>query len=177
MSDKGVYAVFSIEPVHMEFKSNEAGRPIYEDREFVRIFVAGDSKSEVFRQVEPGDKERFREEYRRFKEDASEDAQLVGTPLSAWTAMSRSTVAEFVAMKVRTVEQLADMSDTALQAFGMGGLEWRNKARAWLISAEDGKAAVALQAAIDSRDAEIAMLKQQIEDLAARVPAPKKNAA
>jgi hypothetical protein len=169
-NEKNVYATFSVEPVHMEFKSNEAGRPIYEDREFVRIFVAGDSKSEVFRQVEAGDKDRFREEYRRFKDNASEDAQTVGTPLSAWPAMTRSLVAEFSAMKIRTVEQLSDLSDTGIQAFGMGGLEWRNKARAYLLAASDGAAAIALQSALDTRDREIAMLKEQIADLASRIP-------
>ena len=170
MSDeKNVYATFSIEPVHMEFKSNEAGRPIYEDREFVRIFVAGDSKSEVYRQVEASDKERFAEQYRRFKENAGDDAQLVGTPLEQWPAVSRSLVAEFAALKIRTVEQLADLSDTGVQAFGMGGQEWRNKARAYLLAAKDGAAAIALQSALDKRDEEIAMLRGQIKELATRM--------
>ena len=176
MSDeKNVYATFSIEPVHMEFKSSEAGRPIYEDREFVRIFVAGDSKSEVFRQVEAGDKERFAEQYRRFKDNAGENAQLVGTPLEQWPAVNRSVAAEFAALKIRTVEQLADLSDIGVQAFGMGGLEWRNKARAYLLAAKDGAAAIALQAALDKRDQEIEMLKEQIKELAARIPEEKQK--
>lgn len=91
----GIYAQFSIEPVEQGFKSQQAGRPIFEDREFVRIVIAGDKHTEVFREATESDKDRFHEPYGRFKRGLEGRDQLTGTPLSQWPLMKASQVKEF----------------------------------------------------------------------------------
>jgi hypothetical protein len=57
----GIFAKFSLEPVKMEFLSAQEGRPIFEDREHVTIYIAGDNRTEVFREASDDDKARFAE--------------------------------------------------------------------------------------------------------------------
>jgi hypothetical protein len=57
--DRGVVANFYLDKVLLGFKSREAGREIYEDREFVSIRVKGQDKMEVVREVTEQDKQRF----------------------------------------------------------------------------------------------------------------------
>ena len=45
--DSKLYVKFYTRPVMHGFKSNEAGRPIYEDKEYIQIIVPGDSKTTV----------------------------------------------------------------------------------------------------------------------------------
>lgn len=170
MSDnKNVYASFFTEAVEMPFKSKEAGRPIFEDREFVRILIGGDAKSEIVRVVEDEDRKRFSNEYRRFKDtDAGEDGQLSGTPLAQWPIMRPAQIRELAAQNVKTVEQLAEVPDSSLQNFGIGSLDLRNKARAYLLAAKDGAMVLKMQADLALRDEKIAMLEGQIKELAER---------
>jgi hypothetical protein len=65
---------------------------------------------------------------------------------------------EFAHFNIHTVEQLANISDTAKQAFGMGALEWSRKAQAFLDSA--GNSAVAEKYAVENES-----LKRQMADM------------
>ena len=76
--------------------------------------------------------------------------------------MSTSMAKEFAHFNIHTVEQLANISDTAKQAFGMGALEWSRKAQAFLDSA--GNSAVAEKYAAENE-----ALKRQITDMQAEL--------
>lgn len=164
---ENVAVKFYIEAVHMPYKSEQAGRPIHEDREFISILVAGDNRSEVVREATEFDKERFAESYRKFKAGLKEDDQLIGSRLSEWPPMSKALVRDFNSVNVFTVEQLASLSDTAVQNFGMGGQEWRSKAKAYLEAAEKGAAAVAFAAENERLRADVERLSAQVRELAA----------
>lgn len=166
MSSHGLIVEFSFKPLKNEFKSNEAGREIWEDVEHVTIIIPGDRNTLIERIVEPDDKTKFALEYAAFKNH--EKKAVVGTPLSEWAPMSRSLVKEFEYLHIHTVEHLADMSDTAKQAFGPGALQWCEKAKAFLASAKDSAAGQKYAADNAALRNEIAELKRQISEISAQ---------
>jgi hypothetical protein len=173
----GLHVEFYIDAKEMPFKSEEAGRPIYEDVEFIKIMIPGDKNFSPEREAHAGDRTRFPLEYARFKIGMKEEEQAVGTPLKHWPAMSRSMVKNFGAFNVHTVEQLAGMSDTGKQAFGMGAQEWSVKAKAYL--EVSGNTAEAQKYATENENLkrDIADLRGQFEALSAQVEADKKATA
>ena len=165
MAEAGVIPVFEMVPVELTAKSQEMGRPVFEDREHIHIFIAGDSRSEVFREVTDNDRQRFHEEYARFKQGIEGEGQLVGTPIKEWPALKPSEVKEFEAMGLKTVEHIADMSDHVKQRFGMGANEYQAKAKAFLEAANGSAAATKLAGENEQLKSRIDDLERQIADL------------
>ncbi|RDJ12420.1 hypothetical protein [Rhizobium grahamii] len=165
----GIYAAFSVEPVEQAFKSQQAGRPIFEDREFVRIVIAGDKNTEVFREATPADKDRFHEPYARFKKGLSAREQVTGTPLSEWPLLKASQIKEFEAINIYTVEQLAGLSDTMKQNIGMGAHELCAAAKAFLESAGNNAKASELAAENERLKSDVDLLRGQVKELADRI--------
>ena len=82
-----LHVEFYIEAVENPAKSREAGRPIFEEKEFVKVMIAGDPKNTL---IAPANErgsggvtyaERFPEHYKLFKADRDQMAAS-GTPLS-----------------------------------------------------------------------------------------------
>jgi hypothetical protein len=171
----GLHVEFYIESKLMPFKSEQAGRPIHEDTEFIKIMIPGDKNFAPEREVNANDRDRFPLEYARFKNGLKEEEQAVGTKLKEWPAMSRSLVKEFAHFNVHTVEQLAGMSDPSIQAFGMGAREWATKAKAYL--EVSGNSAAAERYAVENENLkrEMADLRNELAAVSARVDAEKRG--
>ena len=167
--NKGVTPVFFMEPVQNPAKTAEAGRPIFDQEERVRLFVAGDQFNQVVHPVSQELRERFPEQYRAWKEKKTE-MTITGTPLRQWPLLSAHHVAEFEALKIFTVEALSSLPESALSRM-QDMREWRAKAEAWLGSAKDGAFAVKLAEENEKLKDNVAALQQQIKDLADRVSA------
>lgn len=169
--DHKLFVQFYIRPVMHAVKSAEAGRPIYDEKEYIKIIVPGDSKTTVDCPVDDTFRQRFEKQYDKFKRGVEQ--AVTGTPLEMWPQMTVGTVAELKSVGVHTVEQLAGLSDANLQKF-MGGHMLRQKAQAFLdaASAEAGNSKMAME--LEKRDAEITALKNQMQQiLAAQVEANK----
>lgn len=171
----GLHVEFYIEAVKQEFKSEQAGRPIYEDTEFVKILIPGDKNYCAERIATQADKDRFALEYARFKNGLKEEEQAIGTPLKHWPAMTRAMAKEFAAVNVHTVEQLASLSDTAKQAFGMGALEWSRKAQAMLDTAAGGALAEKYAAENEALKQQLVDMQKQFAELSAKVDGEKRG--
>ena len=132
--------LFYTEPVHMEFRSKQEGHPIYEDREFVRIFIPGNRGSVAVEPVGDEQKARWPKEYAAFKE--GREAPLEGTPLREWpnSLMTASKAEELAFFHIKTVEQLAEVNDGQLQHLGMGARQLRETAKKFLEVARTGTA-------------------------------------
>lgn len=171
--DKGLAVQFSVEAVENPRKSKEAGRPIYDNREKIKIQFPGDNKrvlsafademhyvSHLKQQMTYA--ERFPEHYAAFK--ANHEAEYVdGTPLSELPALTEAKRAELRAQNIKTVEQLAALPDASLRSLGMGARDMMTSAQAYLAKAAD--------------TGEVAALKRQVEDLKAMVAAQSAPAA
>src|SRR5580700_8892848 len=105
---------FKTEAVHLPYRSKEAGRPIYEDREFVEILIPGDRRSMAVEPVNEEHKARWPREYEAFR--AGKETPLTGTPLADWpnSSLTRARVEELAYFNIRTVEHLAQVADTRL---------------------------------------------------------------
>lgn len=128
-ADKQLAVRFYMEAVHNEEKSGEAGRPIYDDVEFIEKRVRGDRNNIVMRPARPDDKQQFREAYKDFK--SGEESPLSGTPLKEWPSITKSMLEELKHLGFFTVEQLAEASDSVCSKFA--GLQtYKQKAKVYL---------------------------------------------
>src|SRR5690606_9295016 len=107
--DDKLAVAFFFSPVQDDEATAREGRPIFKDAEFIKILIPGDKTNVVVRQASQSDKDRFAQQYARFKNNQQE--VLEGTPLEAWPLVTRSQVEELKYFGVRTVEQLAGMAD------------------------------------------------------------------
>jgi hypothetical protein len=154
----GVYARFYYVPVEDKEASLAEGRPMFKDRAYVEIICAGNANNIIRRPVTDVDKRRFNVAYGKFLEGAEE--QLNGTPLTEITWISKAQVEELFYLKVRTLEQLADLNDQVCNT-APGLYSLKRKAAVWLKKSEDA--------------APFAALHKENEELRARLEALEKK--
>lgn len=156
---------FFTKAVENKNKSRDAGRPIYDDREFIRIRFPADSKRML---VAPANEmhyvshakaqmtyaERFPASYQAFKDGAEEYVQ--GTILDEMTSITAAKRAELRAMNVKTVEQLAGLSNDQIKKAGMGARALVEDAKAYLEAAKGAGAMAAMQKQIEDLKAQLA---------------------
>lgn len=153
---------FFLHPVMDQIKSEESGRPIFVEKEYIEIVVPGDKDNTVCRPVRGlpiPDAQRFSRQYQAFKSGLEQS--VVGTPLTQWPGITRGQVEELRYFKVTTVEQLAEMPDTAAQNFA-GLVTLRNAAKVYLERAAGNAVDVKLQAALAEKDNQIAALSEAL---------------
>lgn len=141
-------------------KSDEAGRPIFNDEVYIRIVTPGDRDNIIHRPVRPQDKQRFPRQWLAFSSDTVGD----GTRLEEWSLMSRSMCEELRYLNFRTVEHVAEANDASCSKVP-GLREMKARAVAWLAKAVDAAATSKAQKVIDEQNAEINALKAQMADL------------
>jgi hypothetical protein len=109
----------------------------------------------------------YKKAYEAWKK--GEEAPLIGVPIKGWAVLSPAQQANVISSNILTVEDLAQVNDEGMKRIGMGALELRDKAIAWLRSTKDSgqvtQANAALQARIRQLEANIEVLQGQIRDL------------
>lgn len=174
--DESLLVKFEIRPLLDQGASEEQGRPIYRDREYISIRAPG-SPDEVCRPASQRDINRFPKHYQAFKNRVGDGEYLDGTPLAEWPAVNRSQVEELAFFGVKTVEQLAAMSDANGQQL-MGFNSLKRRANEWLEQANASVKTQELRGELEKRDEQIAELKAQLDELQAAKPRgrPRKKA-
>lgn len=166
--DGKLHVRFYSKPKYNPDKSAEANRPIYEDTVYVEIMMPGDKNNIIQRPaLSMRDDLRFPKHYEQFQKGQAE--QMVGTPLKVLPFLSEAQVEELAWFKIRTVEQLADLSDTVNF---MGASEMKRKAKKYL-DAINGTSALVEQN--KSLQAQLDEMRAMIEQMTA--PKSKKQAA
>lgn len=180
--DRGLWVEFFKEPLLMEYKTEEEGRPIYEDMTLVRIYVPGDKTKVVVRKAYltdhdgiPADPKRWPEQWRAFQ--AGEVAVSEGTPLVEWPRIGKSQIEELKYFKINTVEQLAAVSDSVLENMGHGTRPLRDSAMQWLARSNEESTIHKMEARhADEMKAMQAQLEQLRDTINSRGPGrPKKE--
>lgn len=156
-----------------------AGRPIYDDVEMIRIRWAGNTKNEFHAPatdrsdrpvVDPATNDKywpawkdhpdFKAAYEAFKQGQAIAAS--GTPIEEWPTLTEAKRAELKAINIHTVDQLANLDPAGMKRLGIEGPELKAKAKAYLDRAAG--------AAVDERHAqERAEMQRQIDELKAMV--------
>lgn len=147
-------------------KSQE-GQPVYEGKDFVKIFDPGDKLTIIDKEAGDAEKQRYSrqwEQYRRGHEQIPD-----GIPVSLLFPANPEIVDLLRAHAIHTVQTLASLEAHSISTIGMGGQDWNNKAKAYLKQSEKGVDHHKFHKAIDEKDREIATLKRQVSELGNQV--------
>jgi len=164
-ADRKLFVQFYKEAVKNQIKSVEAGRPIFDEVDHVRIITPG-SRDTFVTKVGPGSgyPERFPRQWERYQ--AGLNQQDSGTPLTQMPWLTVGQIAELNAVGCNTVEQLVGMSDALSQKF-MGHHQLKQKAQRFLDAAKEQAPTLKLQAELEKRDEQIAELQATVNKLLA----------
>ena len=157
-ADARLAVQFYKKSLKQEDASNEAGRPIFKEFDFVRIMVPGDNLTEIDTYAQESHKARFPRQWAHYQNQVTSHQDIIGTPLEQWPQITRSQADELRGLKFHTVESIADCSDQQLQRIGMvagmSPFNFRLKAKAFLNLANDS-------AEVAHREAELAQVKEE----------------
>jgi hypothetical protein len=157
-ADARLAVQFYKKSMKQEDASNEAGRPIFKEFDFVRIMIPGDNLTEIDTYAQESHKQRFPRQWAHYQNQVSDHLDIVGTPLDQWPQVTRSQAEELRGLKFYTVEAIADCSDQQLQRIGMvAGMSphnFRLKAKAFLNLANDS-------AEVAQRESELQALREE----------------
>jgi hypothetical protein len=157
-ADSRLAVQFYKKSMKQEDASNEAGRPIFKEFDFVRIMIPGDNLTEIDTYAQESHKQRFPRQWAHYQNQVAGHEDIVGTPLDQWPQVTRSQAEELRGLKFYTVESIADCSDQQLQRIGMvAGMSphnFRLKAKAFLNLANDS-------AEVAQRESELQALKEE----------------
>lgn len=125
--------------------------------------------------VNPKHLDMWKESYSRWKNGLEEP--LNGTSVKEWNALSPAQCKNLISAGCRTIEDVAMVNDEGLKRIGIGGIDLKNKARAWLQAAKDHGPLVnevtklknenaQLMGAVESLTEQVAILKRHLESTA-----------
>lgn len=98
--------------------------------------------------------DRFKEQYKSWKE--RNGSTEIGTPLETWAKLDIALISHFKSEGIRSLEQLASVSDTNLHVLGINARAWRDGAIKHL-------EAIAQAAPFDEIKADNDRLREQLE--------------
>jgi hypothetical protein len=165
--DSKLLVKFYYRTVSDKAKTEEQGRPVFKEQEFISIRVPGRGNSGAVRPATHRDKKRFQRHYEAFKQRVELPEE--GTPLSEWPLVSRSMAETMSFSGLKTVEHLSDMDDNVASGI-MGGMSLKRKAGEWLERAKQDVSVTQLTDELAKRDTLIAKMQEQIDSL---MPDPK----
>ena len=166
-ADARLAVQFYKKSVKQETASDEAGRPIFKEFDFVRIMIPGDNLTEIDTYAQESHKTRFPRQWAHYQNQVANHEDIVGTPLEHWPQITRSQAEELRGLKFHTVESIADCSDQQLQRIGMvAGMSphnFRLKAKAFLNLANDSAEVAHREAELDALRQENAKIKEETD--------------
>lgn len=165
IQENGALVEFYRDAVQNNFKSAEAGRPIFDEKDFVRIQTPGDTRTVIARVASDQDKQRFPRAWDAFSRGLEIAEQ--GTPLEEWPQVTRSQVKELKHVNITTVESLASVSDGNIQRLGPGYHQLRERAKQFLESADADAAATEWAREREAMQERIRLLEEANEALKA----------
>lgn len=103
-----------------------------------------------------------------------EEIPLSGIPIKGWGVISPAQQETLLRMNILTVEDLAGINGEGLQRIGMGAVELKNKATAWLQQLKDKGPLTMEMAALKTENAglksSVESLQMQVAQLVAQMP-------
>ena len=111
-------------------QTEQRGRLVGEEFDYVEIRAAGDKLNVVQRRATQKDQSDYPLEWDAYQHGKEQISQ--GTRLSEWPVMNESTIAMLRSFNIHTVEVLAECSDQALLGIGHGARELQNAAKLFL---------------------------------------------
>ena len=158
-------ARFYLRAVESKSKSLEEGRPIYDEQEYIEIFV---NRNEIVdRKVCDQDKQDYARLYEQFKKNQEQVGE--GTPVEQWPALSVTQVATLKHLRIYTVEALAELREDIIKELGIGGRDLVIKASAFLAASKDTAYVQKLAQELEASKQCIAELRATIKEQAEHI--------
>lgn len=155
---------FFMHPVEDGMASAKEGRPIFKEIEKVEIIMPGIANlTKPVMSVTNEHRERWPREYEAFKK--GQEIAPDGTPIEEWPVLKRPMVLELKALEIHTVEQIATLSDFALQRIGRQAFRLRQMAQAYLDDAVRMSAVTELAKAKEDLEMRVAEQDRKIAEL------------
>ena len=162
--DDKLMVKFFTNSVENKFKSEQEGRPVFEEKPFITIITPG-SRDVFTTKVNDVYKRRFPAAWKRFQESMEEHGEIAGMPLKEWPMVTRAQAEEMAYLNVFTVEQLAALSDTHGQKL-MNYHDLKRKAQAFVAAATDGAFVQKITAENQKLQDQITQLQTQLQEQA-----------
>lgn len=167
--DAGMVVMFYNRPVHNPAKSAQEGRPIFEDKVYVKIHPPGERLNIIDRPAEQSDRQRWPMQWQQFSQNKQQTPS--GTPVDLLYPEQPSVAAMLRASHVHTIEQLANLSGNAIDNIGMGGQQYVNDARRFIEASSKGVGSVQFRQTIEKLESDKRVLQQQVDQLRVTVQA------
>jgi len=164
---KGQLAIFYHKSVHNPQRSQHEGRPVFEDRVFVRVAPPGERLNIVDRPATRQDQNRWPQQWALFQQNREQTPE--GTPIDLLYPEKPAVAATLRANGVMTIETCAELSGNAIDSIGMGAQTWVNAAQKYVQYANRGVAITQHRKDLEERDRQIRVQAQQIEELQGQI--------
>ena len=155
---------FFYRDIKMNFKSKEAGKPIWETREFISIMKPGNSKDIMEREVKPLDIERWGQLYNAWKN--REEQIHNGTRLEVLPGIGQGKIELCKSLNIFTLEQLINIDEAGVENLGDGARDFIRDAKRYL---QGSTATDEMQKEVDDIKIENKKLKDENEELKERI--------
>lgn len=185
------YVTFTSDEVEDPIETKARGFIVHKDQHFAKVTPRG-SKDTYFGKIPqwfetqkhelragrilPEWLDKWQRDYERFKK--GQEIPLDGTPIRGWKMLTGAQQENLIRLNILTVEDLAGATAEAVSHIGMGAIELKRRAEAWLAqNADKEQGAVkmaALQREIDILKQTNATLLEKVE-LLAKQPDPSKK--
>jgi hypothetical protein len=171
VAGKGPFVQFYARAMQNGQASLAEGKPVFRSVLFFKLQQPGE-RDFIDRQATKSDIDAHPAAYQRYRQFRNDSAIADGTPLETLFPAHPDTVEVLKFNRIHTVEALANLSDTGMQNIGMGGAEWRDKARRFIDATTGGKGFAdledqtrSLQAQLDREREKGRALVGQVEEL------------
>ncbi len=161
--DGGMVVLFYYRPTLDAIQSKESGRPIYKDIEYVKYHPPTERLNINDRPATDEHRRRWPLQYQQFQQNKAQVNE--GTPVDQLYPEHPSIAAQCRASSVFTVEQLASLEGTQIDALGMGAQRWVNYARKYLEMANTSVKAVQYRADMEKLEGQLRVVIEQNKQL------------
>lgn len=160
---RGMVALFYNKSVHSPQKSADSGRPVYEDRVFVRIAPPGERLNIVDRPATDQDRRTWAQQWAQYQQNKQQTPE--GTPISLLYPDHPAVGDTLRAFGIHTIEQCGELTAHAIDTIGMGAQRYVNDAQKFLKMSERGVKATEFRREVEERDGQIRVLTRQLEEM------------
>ena len=162
--EDGVFATFYDEAIKDEAETEKQGVPVFVERVFINIKIPNQVDN-ISRPAQDADKKRFPLSWQAYQ--TGREPLDGGIPLEEWPQLTVSELKVCHAVGLKTVEQLAEISDSGVHRLGMGGHSMKTRAGKYLNArGEEDRLrsrVKELEAKVKELEAEIAKLEEKAE--------------
>ena len=161
--DANLLIMFYMRSVHNPLKSTQQGMRIHDEVPYVKIQQPGELTQCVDRPVKAEDQVRFRKQWVAFQENREQEQE--GVPIDFLFPSHPNIADNLRGLGVHTIDQCANLRAHALDTIGLGGQEYKNRAKQYLDIGAGGAGYHRLKSENADLAAKVATLSRQMDQM------------